>query len=247
MATPGRLLDLVENWNLDISEVKYMILDEGDKMLDMGFEKELELITSRIKDARGMIFSATVPLYIQKIAVESFKNPVLLDLVGTEESQIPKTIKHRIVLSENEDQRIDTIIEFSKHNPDLKILIFAETKMQCQNLMTHKGSIFRALHGDMDQKMRTATLQEFRQKGSNVILVATDVASRGLDIDDVDIVIHLGCRNVDSFVHRSGRTGRAGRSGKNFVFSKRSELVTILKFAKDLKIDMEVGTSLLEE
>jgi ATP-dependent RNA helicase DeaD len=77
--------------------------------------------------------------------------------------------------------------------------------------------------------------------------VATDVASRGLDIDDVDIVIHLGCRNVDSFVHRSGRTGRAGKSGKNFVFSNRAELSTILKFARDLKIDMEVGTSMMDE
>jgi len=86
VATPGRLLDLVQNWDLDISDVKYLILDEGDKMLDMGFEKELEQITGSIKNARGMIFSATVPLYIQKIAVESFKNPVLLDLVGTEES-----------------------------------------------------------------------------------------------------------------------------------------------------------------
>ena len=158
VATPGRLLDLVENYGLDISEAKFMILDEGDKMLDMGFEKELQLITSRIKEARGMIFSATVPLWIQKMAVQAFKNPVLLDLVGTEDSQIPQTIKHRIVLSEDENQRASVVHEFCKANPDLKVLVFSETKMQAQNMMNLPYGNFRALHGDMDQKMRTAVL-----------------------------------------------------------------------------------------
>ena len=77
--------------------------------------------------------------------------------------------------------------------------------------------------------------------------MATDVASRGLDIDDIDVVVHLGCRNVDSFVHRSGRTGRAGKGGRNFVFTNREELVSIIKFAKDLKIEMEVGTTMIDD
>lgn len=84
VATPGRLLDLIQNYGLDISEAKFKILDEGDKMLDMGFQKELQIISEEMKDAKGMIFSATVPLWIQKLAVEQFKNPVLLDLIGTE-------------------------------------------------------------------------------------------------------------------------------------------------------------------
>lgn len=83
--------------------------------------------------------------------------------------------------------------------------------------------------------------------GTNVVLVATDVASRGLDIDDIDVIVHLGCRNVDAFVHRSGRTGRAGKSGRNYVFTTREELGSIMKFARDLKIEMEVGTTMLDD
>lgn len=84
VATPGRLLDLIQNYNLDISQTKFKILDEGDKMLDMGFQKELTILAEAMKEAKGMIFSATVPLWIQKLAVEQFSNPVLLDLIGTE-------------------------------------------------------------------------------------------------------------------------------------------------------------------
>lgn len=130
VATPGRLIDLIENFGLDISNAKFKILDEGDKMLDMGFQEELALLSSKMINARGMIFSATVPLYIQKLAVDTFKNPILLDLVGTEQTQIPNTIKHRIVLCDNEMKRVDLIGEFVKCHPGLKIIVFTETKIE---------------------------------------------------------------------------------------------------------------------
>jgi len=94
--------------------------------------------------------------------------------------------------------------------------------------------------------MRQNAIEQFRKPGSSIILVATDVASRGLDIDDVDAIIHLGCRNVDSFVHRSGRTGRAGKNGLNFVIAKRQELAMFNKFANDLNISMEIGCTLVD-
>ena len=116
------------------------------------------------------------------------------------------------------------LADFVKNNENLKIIIFTETKLEADLLGQQRFARFRALHGDMDQKSRTYTLHQFRKPSSTDILVATDVAARGLDIDDIDVVIQMGCRNVDSFVHRSGRTGRAGKSGKNFIFAKRDEL-----------------------
>lgn len=154
MATPGRLIDLIENFGLDISSTKFKILDEGDKMLDMGFQEELNLLSEKMMNARGMIFSATVPLYIQKLAVDTFQNPILLDLVGTEQTQIPQTIKHRVVLCDNENKRVDLIGEFVKQNPDLKTIVFTETKLEADMMSQQRFATFKALHGDMDQKMR---------------------------------------------------------------------------------------------
>lgn len=216
-------------------------------MLDMGFAEDLKVIMSQMVSARGMIFSATVPGYIQELAQTLFKTPVLIDLVGTESTQIPDTILHRICLYENEKHRLALIAEFVKANENLKILIFTETKLEADLLGQQRFARFRALHGDMDQKSRSYTLTQFRKPTSTDILVATDVAARGLDIDDIDVVIQLGCRNVDSFVHRSGRTGRAGKSGKNFIFARRDELQGFLKFERDLKIKLEIGNTLLEE
>ena len=107
-------------------------------MLDMGFQKELQNIAEQMKDAKGMIFSATVPLWIQKLAVEQFKNPVLLDLIGTEMNQLPDKIKHRFVLCDNEQQRMELIDEFVAQNPDLKTIVFTETKLEADTLTSHR-------------------------------------------------------------------------------------------------------------
>ena len=111
-------------------------------------------------------------------------------------------------------------------------------------MTSHKKGNFKALHGDLDQKLRKHAMDMFRKSGSSVVLVATDVAARGLDITDVDVVIQMGCRNVDSFVHRSGRTGRAGKDGLNFVIAKREQLKTLAKYANDLNIKYEIASTL---
>lgn len=208
---------------------------------------ELSKVAKNMKSARGMIFSATVPHFIQKLAVDTFSNPVLLDLVGEEQTQMPKTIKHRVVLCDNEIRQKHLLGDFIRRNPDKKTIVFTETKFDADQIASMKYANFKALHGDMDQRFRQEAINKFREKGSGVVLVATDVAARGLDIDDVEVIIHLGCRNVDSFVHRSGRTGRAGRKGLNFVIVKRSELALFNKFSNDLNIDMEVGVTLLDD
>ena len=143
-------MDLVQNLKLDISQTKFKILDEGDKMLDMGFQKELMYLSESMKDAKGMIFSATVPLWIQKLAVEQFSNPVLLDLIGTEMNQLPDKIKHRFVLCESDQVRMDLVSEFVAQNPDLKTIVFTETKLDADTLTSHRRGNFKALHGDID-------------------------------------------------------------------------------------------------
>ena len=143
-------MDLVQNLGLDISQTKFKILDEGDKMLDMGFQKELMYLSESMKDAKGMIFSATVPLWIQKLAVEQFSNPVLLDLIGTEMNQLPDKIKHRFVLCESDQVRMDLVSEFVAQNPDLKTIVFTETKLDADTLTSHRRGNFKALHGDLD-------------------------------------------------------------------------------------------------
>jgi superfamily II DNA/RNA helicase len=201
-------------------------------------------LSEEMKEAKGMIFSATVPLWIQKLAVEQFSNPVLLDLIGTETNQLPEKIKHRFVVCENDNHRMDLIFEFVHQNPQMKTIVFTETKLEADTLTSREKGNFKALHGDLDQKLRKHAIDMFRKKGSSVVLVATDVASRGLDIQDVDVVIQMGCRNVDSFVHRSGRTGRAGKDGLNFVITKRDNLKTLGKYASDLNIKYEIASTL---
>jgi superfamily II DNA/RNA helicase len=201
-------------------------------------------LSEEMKEAKGMIFSATVPLWIQKLAVEQFSNPVLLDLIGTETNQLPEKIKHRFVVCENDNHRMDLIFEFVHQNPEMKTIVFTETKLEADTLTSREKGNFKALHGDLDQKLRKHAIDMFRKKGSSVVLVATDVASRGLDIQDVDVVIQMGCRNVDSFVHRSGRTGRAGKDGLNFVITKRDNLKTLGKYASDLNIKYEIASTL---
>lgn len=168
----------------------------------------------------------------------------MLDLIGTETNQLPDKIKHRFVVCEKDNDRMNLVFEFVHHNPQMKTIVFTETKLEADSLCSREKGNFKALHGDLDQKLRNHAIDMFRKKGSSVVLVATDVASRGIDIDDVDVIIQLGCRNVDSFVHRAGRTGRAGKNGLNFVITKRDFLKTLGKYATDLNIKYEIASTL---
>ena len=125
------------------------------------------------------------------------------------------------MLTDGATHSVSQIKKFITNNRDLKIIIFSQTKRQCQEFESKEWGNFMGLHGDMNQSQRNRTLEKFRRPGSRYILVATDVAARGLDIDDIDVVIQLDCIHVDSFVHRTGRTGRAGKDGRNIVFYQK--------------------------
>ena len=165
-----------------------------------------------------MIFSATVPNFIAKIASESMDKPVLIDLVGEDTNQLPATLVSKAIISPNFEHKIQHIKQFVQQNRDKKVMIFTETKSDAQRFVELDFAKFLPIHGDLDQRAREKALGRFREEGSKYILVGTDVAARGLDVDDIDVVMHLQCRQVDSFVHRSGRTARKGKDGLNILF-----------------------------
>lgn len=168
--------------------------------------------------AQKMIFSATVPTYIQQIAKNYMKSPIMIDLVGDENTQIPPTITNELYFVEDkEDDRRELIKRMIEVNEGKKILVFLDTKRAVQQF---EGRNIITLHGDIPQASRNVALNKFKSI-SDAVMVATDVAARGLDVDDIDIVIQgtYQKKNIDSMVHRAGRTGRAGKTGTNIMFA----------------------------
>jgi superfamily II DNA/RNA helicase len=173
------------------------------------------------------------------------KDPVMIDLVGTETNQIPERIKNiAVVTSGAEKDKQEILKDYLLKNTDKKIMMFCETKKECSQFEYVDFASFLPLHGDVSQSHRQNILNKYRQPGCRSILVATDVAARGLDIDDIDVVIQYGVRHVDSLVHRSGRTGRANKSGTNIIFTQKDELDFLRKCEKSLKIDISYQNSL---
>ncbi|KNA14208.1 hypothetical protein SOVF_109760 [Spinacia oleracea] len=215
--TPGRIIDLLKRGALDLSRVQFVVLDEADQMLNVGFEEDVEVILEKLPQNRQtMMFSATMPNWILKITRKYLKNPLTIDLVGDSDQKLPDGISLHSVVVEHRTKAgvIGPLV--TEHANGGKCIVFTQTKRDADNLANALGrKNFRCepLHGDISQNMRERTLQRFRD-GSINILVATDVAARGLDVPNVDLIIHYELpNNSESFVHRSGRTGRAGKKG----------------------------------
>ena len=201
-------------------------------------------------DAQTMIFSATVPKYIQEIATKYMRNPIMLDLVGKDAMQMPDTISNEIILCKDFVAKQAFIKKFIEQNRDLKILIFAETKIEVKRYERHRYATFGCLQGDLEQNARLRILQEYKRPSSDMVLVATDVAARGLDIDDIDVVIQQSVNNVDAFIHRTGRTGRAGKSGRNIVLyeteREKKNMDFFTKIEKALKCNFTYSNVILD-
>ena len=160
-------------------------------MLDMGFEQDIIEIQKSLDGDQvdSMIFSATVPAFIQQLAKTKLENPILIDLVGNDTNQVPERIQNRAILYKGEDQMFKHIQSYIEANRDKKIIIFTETKQTAKDFEKLQFAQFLTLHGDLEQSQRETRLNRYRDKNSKYILVATDVAARGLDIDDIDMVI----------------------------------------------------------
>jgi len=217
VGTPGRVMDLIKNGGLRLDEAQFVVLDEADQMLAVGFCEDVEQILEGVPTQRQtLLFSATLPRWVSNITRRFLKDPVTVDTIGEQDTGRMSDTITSLACQVQPDARasvaVDLITVYGKGN---KTIVFTQTKREADEVAANLGRQFacEALHGDISQDMREKTLKRFRSGRINV-LVATDVAARGLDIPNVDLVMHYEIpQDPESFLHRSGRTGRAGRKG----------------------------------
>ena len=244
VATPGRLLDHVQQKTIALGQVEFLILDEADRMLDMGFIPDIRRILALLPAARqSLLFSATFSDEIKKLADQMLKNPQLIEVARR--NMVSETISH-IVHPVSSGLKRNLLAHIVRHEDEAnQVLVFVDTKFACSRLahfLERHGISADSIHGDKSQQARTETLENFKS-GKVRVLVATDVAARGLDIEDLPSVINFELpHTAEDYVHRIGRTGRAGKSGKavSLVSSEeRHRLADIQKLIK-LEIRQEV-------
>jgi len=223
VATPGRLIDLLERRVIYLNNVKFVVLDEADRMLDMGFVEDIEFILDKIsKDRQTLLFSATMPEPIMKLSEKYMKHPVKI-LLDSDELSLDLIDQTYLVVEER--KKLDHLSEILKTVKG-KILIFCSTKFRTRRLAKElymRGFGAVAIHGDLSQNQREEALWRFRE-GRSQILVATDVAARGLDIPSIEQVINFDVpMDPLMYFHRIGRTARAGESGKALTLVSQHE------------------------
>jgi ATP-dependent RNA helicase RhlE len=243
VATPGRLLDHIQQKSMSLGQVEILVLDEADRMLDMGFIPDIRRILDLLPSNRqSLLFSATFSEEIKKLADQMLKSPQLIEVARR--NTVSDTIAH-IVHPVSSGLKRNLLAHLLRHDPDSQVLVFVDTKILCGRLahfLERHGIAADAIHGDKGQAQRSETLEAFKS-GKLRVLVATDVAARGLDIDDLPSVINFELpHTAEDYIHRIGRTGRAGRQGNavSLVSSEeRQRLAEIEKLIK-LKIPQEV-------
>jgi len=214
VATPGRMLDLINRRRADVSAIHTVVLDEADEMLNMGFKEDLNAILAKTpREKNTLLFSATMPSEAARISREYMDDPVKIT-IGQKNSGA-ENVEHHYYMVQAKD-RYSALKRIADINPDIYGIIFCRTRKETKEIadkLMQDGYNADALHGDLSQIQRDAVMHKFRQKNLQM-LVATDVAARGLDVNDLTHIINMGLPDDDdSYTHRSGRTGRAGKSG----------------------------------
>lgn len=223
IATPGRLLSHINLYNIDFSGVKYFILDEADRMLDMGFHDDIMKIEKLLpKERQTIMFSATMPPKIQKLAKSILRDPVDISIAI---SRPPETILQSAYIC-HESQKINIVQHLFKEKAPDKVILFSGSKQKVKEIakiLKHMGLLAGEMHSDLDQSQRNHVMHEFKNERVN-ILVATDIVSRGIDIDDITLIINFDVpHDAEDYVHRIGRTARAGDSGMAITFVSPNE------------------------
>ncbi len=228
VGTPGRILDHGTKGRIDVSELKTLVLDEADKMLEMGFEEEIKAVIDSLPAKRQtVLFSATFPNEIEALSRRYQKNPVRIKIEVS--AELKRNIEQYVYESPTAD-RVKTLMRVLQQHPAQSVVVFCNQKAtiaEVTDLLAQSQVSCSALHGDLEQRERDRVMSMFKN-GSTRILVATDVAARGLDIDNLELVVNLDLpTQTETYIHRIGRTGRAGRSGV---------AVTIMPPNQELKI-----------
>ncbi|NYB51365.1 MAG: DEAD/DEAH box helicase [Methanobacteriaceae archaeon] len=240
IGTPGRVMDHIHRRTLKMDQVKMIILDEADEMLDMGFRDDIEFVLEQIPAQRQMLlFSATMSPVILGLTRKYQNNPEMLK-VAHQELTVPEI--EQIYFEVREQMKLDLLTRLiDMHNLKLA-LVFCNTKRRVDRLVNHlqtRGYFADGLHGDMSQNQRDRVMNKFR-KGQIEILVATDVAARGIDVDDVEAVFNYDVpNNEEYYVHRIGRTGRAGKRGQAFTFVAGKEIYKLRDIQRYTKVRIE--------
>ncbi|RDY61271.1 DEAD/DEAH box helicase [Flagellimonas nanhaiensis] len=238
VATPGRMKDMIGRRMVDISKIDFCVLDEADEMLNMGFYEDIKDILSNTPEEKfTWLFSATMPKEVATIAKKFMHNPVEIT-VGTKNAGAT-TVQHEYYVVGGRD-RYPALKRLADANPGIFSVVFCRTKRDTQKVaekLIEDGYNAGALHGDLSQNQRDLVMNAFRKKQVQM-LVATDVAARGIDVDDITHVINYQLPDeIETYTHRSGRTGRAGKSGVSMVIVTRSELRKINSIEKKIKQD----------
>ncbi|MCI7474072.1 MAG: DEAD/DEAH box helicase [Clostridiales bacterium] len=242
VATPGRLMDHMKRRTVRLDKVETVVLDEADRMLDMGFVRDVTRILDQLKHRKNLgMFSATISREVMDISWVYQRDPIEITVRPVEESK-PDITQYRIDL-DGREQKLDTIAALITHGEYERAIAFCNTKNMTDRLaglLQMRGISCQAIHGDIQQRVREKTLDKFK-KGGIKVLVATDVAARGLDIDDVDAVFNYDVPDeMENYTHRIGRTGRAKRHGVAYTFvSTVTESVRMDDIIRNTKAEVQ--------
>jgi len=242
VATPGRLMDLMKRREVKLDALKYMVLDEADEMLNMGFKEDIDFILSKSDTGRNIwLFSATMAREIKRIVDTYMVQPEEVRI--NRENIVNKNITHQSIQLKASD-KIEALRRFLDYDEDMFGVVFCRTKRDTQNVadqLNNNGYATEALHGDMSQAQRDAAMKRFRNKNLK-LLIATDVAARGIDVDDITHVIHFALPDDPEFyTHRSGRTARAGKKGDSIALITRGDNRKLKYIASKLGIEFSQG------
>ncbi len=239
IATPGRLFDLVSQGHLKLQRIEILILDEADHMLDLGFIKDInDLIKFIPRKRQTLFFSATIDTKIKKLAYSLVNKPIRIQI--SPKNPVAKNIDHSVAFIEMDDKRA-FLERLVNENPESKILVFVRTKVRAERVKKAMERVeikADTIHSDKEQAERTKTMDEFKS-GKNLLLIATDVSARGIDIPNVDFVVNYDLPEVPAnYVHRVGRTGRGTKKGQavSFCSSEEKDLLAEIEAFLDKEI-----------
>src|SRR3989338_809066 len=234
IATPGRLIDHIERGKINLSEIKIFILDEADRMLDMGFYEDVEYIAAQLpKEKQILLFTATIDARLMKLSKKLLHNPEQIEVVGKRVTL--DNIKQQVYMANSVQHKTKLLRDILADKEATKVIVFTATKRTAETLteeLLESGYGAGALHGDMHQRKRNKTMSRLHS-GKISLLIATDIASRGIDVDNVTHVINYDLpRTSEDYVHRIGRTGRIGRAGTSISFVKTNDMALLKKIEK---------------